>query len=170
MNITRKLMIVLALVLTPVLANAQGKIAVLDVQEAILNTDVAKNRLEAFRSEPDIAGNVKQLETLQKEFQALVEQIKKDSAVMSAEQKQAQSKKIQEKRADIEHVGRKLKAAEQEMAQKLMQELGPKLQQVVGQLIQSEGIGLLLSKQAVMHVDSSYSISAKVTDKLNQLQ
>jgi outer membrane protein len=165
-NITRKLMIVLALVLTPVLANAQGKIAVLDVQEAILNTDVAKKRLDAFRAQPDIAENVKQLET----FQALVEQIKKDSAVMSAEQKQAQSKKIQEKRADIEHVGRKLKASEQEMAQALMQELGPKLQQVVGQLIQTEGIGLLLSKQAVMHVDSSYSISAKVTDKLNQLQ
>ena len=170
MKITRRLMIVLALVLTPVLANAQGKVAVLDVQEAILNTDVAKKRLEAFREQPDITENVKQLEALQKEFQALVEQIKKDSAVMSADQKQAQSKKIQDKRADIEHVGRKLKAAEQEMAQALMQELGPKLQQAVGELIKSEGIGLLLNKQAVMHVDSSYSISAKVTDKLNQMQ
>ncbi len=163
-----KLMIVLALLLVPVLANAEGKIAVLNVQEAILNTDVAQKRLEAFRNQPDIAENVKQLETLQKEFQALVEQIKKDSAVMSADQKQAQSKKIQDKRADIEHVGRKLKTAEQDMAKALMQELGPRLQQVVGELIQGEGIGLLLNQQGVMHVDSSFSITAKVTDKLNQ--
>jgi outer membrane protein len=161
---------VLALVLSPLLANAQGKIAVLDVQEAILNTDVAQQRLEAFRKQPDVAANVKELEGLQKEFQAMVEKIKKDSAVMSPEQQQAQSKKIQEKRSDIEHVGRKLKASEQEMAQGLMQELGPKLQQVVGELIQTEGIGLLLSKQAVMHADAGYSISAKVTDKLNQLK
>lgn len=160
------------MLLVPVLANAQGqgKIAVLDVQEAILNTDIAQQRLEAFRKQPDVADNVKQLEAMQKEFQALVEQIKKDSAVMSPEQKQAQSKKIQEKRADIEHVGRKLKASEQEMAQSLMQELGPKLQQVVGELIETEGIGLLLNKQAVMHTDTGFNISAKVTDKLNQMQ
>jgi len=169
---TAKLIIVLAMLLAPVLATAQGqgKIAVLDVQEAILNTDIAQQRLEAFRKQPDVADNVKQLESMQKEFQTLVEQIKKDSAIMSPEQKQAQSKKIQEKRADIEHVGRKLKAAEQEMAQSLMQELGPKLQQVVGELIQTEGIGLLLNKQAVMHADTGFSISAKVTDKLNQMQ
>ena len=111
MKITRRLIIALTLVLTPVLASAQGKVAVLDVQEAILNTDVAKKRLESFRGQPDITENVQQLEGLQKEFKALVEQIKKDSAVMSAEQKQAQSKKIQDKRADIEHVGRKLNAA-----------------------------------------------------------
>lgn len=170
MKMTTKLIMVLALVLSPLLANAQGKIAVLDVQEAILNTDVAQQRLEAFRKQPDVAANVKELEGLQKEFQAMVEKIKKDSAVMSPEQQQAQSKKIQEKRSDIEHVGRKLKASEQEMAQGLMQELGPKLQQVVGELIQTEGIGLLLSKQAVMHADAGYSISAKVTDKLNQLK
>ena len=89
---------------------------------------------------------------------------------MSPEQKQAQSKKIQDKRGDIEYVARKLKASEQEMAQSLMQELGPRVQQVVGELIQSEGIGLLLNSQAVMHVDSSFNISAKVTDKLNQLK
>ena len=165
-----KLVMVLALVLAPVVASAEGKIAVLNVQEAILNTDVAQKRLEEFRNQPEIAENVKEMEKLQKEYQALVEQIKKDSAVMSPEQKQAQSKKIQDKRGDIEYVARKLKASEQEMAQSLMQELGPRVQQVVGELIQSEGIGLLLNSQAVMHVDSSFNISAKVTDKLNQLK
>ena len=37
------------------------------------------------------------------------------------------------------------------------------------EIITSEGIGLLLQRGAVIHADASYSITAKVTDKLNQM-
>ena len=50
----------------------------------------------------------------------------------------------------------------------LLQELGPKVQEVLREIISSEGIGLLLQRGAVIHADASYSITAKVTDKLNQ--
>lgn len=149
-------------------ATAEGKIAVLNAQQAIINTEVAQNRLKALRQEPGYAENRKRLEELGKSYQETVEQIQKDAAVMSVEQKQAEGKKIQEKRADIEHVQRKLQTAEQELLQAVAQEMAPKLQQVVTELIAAEGIGLLLNQQAAMHADSSFSITAKVTDKLNQ--
>ena len=44
----------------------------------------------------------------------------------------------------------------------------PKVQAVLRELIQSEGIGLLIQRSAVIHADNGYSITAKVTDKLNQ--
>ena len=149
---------------------AEGKIAVLNAQQAIINTEVAQNRLKALRDESGYAENRKQLEDLGKSYQDKVAQIQKDAAVMSAEQKQAEGKKIQEKRADIEHVQRKLQAAEQELLQAVAQEMAPKLQKVVTELIASEGIGLLLNQQAAMHADSSFSITAKVTEKLNQMK
>lgn len=152
------------------LASAEGKIAVLNIQEAILNTEVAQGRLQALRAEAEYAENRKQLEALGKEHDAAAQQLQKDLAVMSNDQKAAATKKLQEKRADIEHVARKLQAAEQELGQALIQELAPKLQQVVTELIKTEGIGLLIDRKAALHADSSFSITAKVTDKLNQMK
>ncbi len=150
--------------------HAEGKIAVLNAQQAIINTEVAQTRLKALREEAGYAENRKQLEALGKSYQDTVAQLQKDAAVMSNEQKQTEAKKIQEKRADIEHVQRKLQASEQELLQAVAQEMAPKLQKVVGELIESEGIGLLLNQQAAMHADSSFSITAKVTDKLNKMK
>lgn len=149
-------------------AQAQGKIAVLDIQSAILNTDVAQERLKALRNEPDFKDNRKELESLKKEHDKMVEKLKKDLAVLSAEQKQAKSQRISEKRADIEHVARKLQAAEQQLVQEVVQELAPKMQEVVGELIKNEQIGLLLDRKATLHVDNAFNITAKVTDKLNK--
>ena len=155
---------------TSVAAMAEGKIAVLNAQQAIINTELAQSRLKDLQKETSYADNRKQLESLGKSYQKTVEQLQKDAAVMNNEQKQAEAKKIQEKRADIEFVQRKLQTAEQELLQAVAQEMAPKLQKVVSDLIESEGIGLLLNQQAAMHVDSSYSITSKVTDKLNQLK
>ena len=47
--------------------------------------------------------------------------------------------------------------------------MGPKVQEVLRDLIKSEDIGLLLQRGAVIHADAGYSITAKVTDKLNQV-
>jgi outer membrane protein len=153
-----------------VAASAEGKIAVLNAQQAIINTEAAQSKLKALRAESGYADNLKQLEALGKSYQDKVAQLQKDAAVMSQDQKQTEAKKIQEKRADIEHVQKKLQAAEQSLLQAVAQELAPKLQKAVAELIESENIGLLLNQQAAMHADSGFSITAKVTDKLNQMK
>lgn len=151
-------------------AMAEGKIAVLNVQQAVVNTKVAQERLKELQKEPGFKQNRDELEALGKSYQETVEQLQKDAAVMSAEQKQAERKKLQEKYGDMEHIKRKLQATEQEFLQALMQELGPNLKQAVDELIKEEGIGMIINQQATMYVDTGYSITAKVTDKLNKLQ
>jgi len=149
-------------------APAQGKIAVLDAVGAVMRTDEAQKRLKALRAQPAYDANSKQREKLIKEYQDQVQQLQKDMAVLSAEQRQTQGKKLEDKRSDIEHVERKLQESEQELLQQLMQDLGGKLQKVVTDLIKSEGIGLLLDKKAAIHVDNSYDLSPKVTEQLNK--
>ena len=60
-------------------------------------------------------------------------------------------------------------AAEQAAGQALLQDMAPKVQEVLRELIATEGIGLLLQRGSVIHADAGYSITAKVTDKLNQV-
>lgn len=149
-------------------APVQGKIAVLDAVGAVMHTDEAQKRLKALKAQPSFDSDSKDHDRLIKEYQDMVAQLQKDMAVMSADQRQAQGKKIEDKRSDIEHVEHKLQEAEQELMQQLMSDLGGKLQKVVTDLIKSEGIGLLLDRKAAIHVDNSFDLSAKVTEQLNK--
>jgi outer membrane protein len=149
-------------------AAVQGKVAVLDPQLAIISTDEAQKRLKALDSQPDFDSNKKALDKLKKDYEDTVKQLQKDMATLSAEQKDAQGKKLESKRSDMEHIARKLQASQQDLLQSLMQEMEPKFKKVVSDLIKSENIGLLLDARAVMHVDAGFNITNKVTEQLNK--
>lgn len=153
--------------LLPVTASAQGKIAVVNLQEAILQSDAAQQRLSEIRSEDGYKSDKDEFERLKVELDKLVKEFQKDAAVMSQEQQLAARKRLTSKQADLEHVAGKLQQAEQATGQALLQELSPVVQEVLRELIATEGIGLLLQRNSVIHADPGYSITAKVTDKLN---
>ena len=153
----------------PSLAWAQGKIAVVNLQEAILQSDVAVKRLNEVRNGEDYKSDKAEFDRLKGEFDELVKDFQKDAAAMSQEQQVAARQKLASKQADLEHVTGKLQQAEQLAGQTLLQEMSPKVQDVLRDLIATEGIGLLLQRSSVIHADAGYSITAKVTDKLNQM-
>lgn len=153
----------------PAMGWAQGKIAVVNLQEAILQTDQAQKRLNDVREQDDYKADKAEFDKLKKEFDDLLQNFQKDAAVMSQEQQGTARQKLATRQSDLEHVTKKLQAAEQNAGQSLLQELSPKVQEVLRELIQTEGIGLLLQRSSVIHADAGYSITAKVTDKLNQL-
>lgn len=167
MNKLSKLVVLSIALVAPLMAAAQGKIAVLDVQTAILQTEAAKKEFKDLQSRADYAQSLTQFETLQKTFQENREKLQKDSAVMSDDQKKAESQKLQNSATDIQHVKKKLQAAEQDLAKKLMQAFYPKLQKIMPELIKEESIGLLLDKKSALHVDNGYDVTAKVTAMLN---
>jgi outer membrane protein len=166
-NIVKTTIAVLALTL-PAMGWAQGKIAVVDLQEAILQTDLAQKRLTEVRDQDDYKSDKAEFDRLKKEFDELVKNFQKDAAVMSQEQQMSARQKLASKQADLEHVTGKLQKAEQGAGQALLQEMAPKVQEVLREIIAAEGIGLLLQRASVIHADAGYSITAKVTDKLNQ--
>ncbi len=158
-----------AVLALPTFALAQGKIAVVNVQEAILQTDLAQKRLNAVREEEDYKSDKAEFDRLKDEFDEMVRKLQTDMAVMSTEQQKAARQKLTTKQGDLEHVTGKLQQAEQSAGQAILQEMSPKVQEVLRELIATEGIGLLLQRNSVIHADAGYSLTAKVTDKLNQL-
>ncbi|MEP0202383.1 MAG: OmpH family outer membrane protein [Halioglobus sp.] len=153
----------------PSMAWAQGKIAVVNLQEAIMQSDVAQKRLAEVRNGEDYKSDKAEFDRLKGEFDELVKEFQKDAAAMSQEQQVAARQKLASKQADLEHVTGKLQQAEQLAGQTLLQEMSPKVQDVLRDLIATEGIGLLLQRSSVIHADAGYSVTAKVTDKLNQM-
>ena len=73
------------------------------------------------------------------------------------------------KQSDLEYVAKKLQTLQTQNAQRVMQELAPQAQEVLREIIETDQIGLLLQQQAVIHADLGYNITAKVSDKMNQL-
>ncbi|MFB3079175.1 MAG: hypothetical protein ACE1Y4_14345, partial [Lysobacterales bacterium] len=82
------LLVSIALSVFPVAASAQGRIAVVNLEEAILQTDEAQQRLNGLRTEDDYKADKAELERLQAEREALIKKLKNDLAVMSPEQQQ----------------------------------------------------------------------------------
>lgn len=156
-------------------AQAQGKIAVLDIERAIYNSDAAKARIEAFNAQPDTVESNKTMERLQGEGQKLVEKLRAEEAILSPEQKAEMQKKIQGIQSDMQYEAKKMQQAQAELVANIQRELGPNLGKVIDAIVKEEGIGLLMTqpqvpqlKQLFLYVDTGYDITAKVTDRLNK--
>ena len=80
-----KITITVLVLALPTLGWAQGKIAVVDLQEAILQTDLAQKRLQDIRDQDDFKADKAEFEKLKKELDELVKKFQKDAAVMSQE-------------------------------------------------------------------------------------
>lgn len=163
-NKLKSLIAVFALTVSPV-ALADGKIAVFDVQEAILNTSMAKSEMKAFESRSDVAKMINEAERLKKEIGSLRDELAKSNA--SSEKAQEKKKTMEFKQADFELIVRKLNAERQAAGKKLMDDIGPRLEGVVKSIVEQEKIGLLLDRKAAIHADPEFDITAKVTEKLN---
>ena len=153
----------------PALGWTAEKIAVVDVQGAILQTDAAQQRINEVREQEDYKKNKAEYDRLKSEGEALLKTFQKDAAIMSQEQKATAQQKLGSMQEDLDHVTGKLQQAEQSAGQALLQEMAPSVQEVLREIIEKDGIGLLLQRQAVIHAEPSYSITSQVTDKLNQL-
>ncbi len=156
--------------LMPALATAQqDKIAVVNLQQAILQTDAAQQRLQEVEDGEDFAADKAQFETLRSELEQLAKDFQRDQAAMSEEDQVAARQKMASKQSDMEYVYKKLEALNRQTAEKVMQELAPQAQEVLREVIAADQIGLLLRAETVIHSSIAFDITAKVTDKMNQL-
>ena len=103
----------------------------------------------------------------------MVETYQKDRAVMSAEKRGDEEKRIIDKQKDLQYIAGKLQQAQQDLIERAMDEQAEAVKRVLQNLVEEQSIGMLLRADAggiVMHADRSYDISAQVTERLNQIK
>ena len=167
LKITKGLVFVAALLASFHVA-AQGRIAVVNIETAILSTDSAQTTLKALADKPDFKERKEKFEDLLKKYEEEAAAFQKDSAVLTDEQKASKIKALKDQEDEIKLHQTKLQEAQQLEAQMILRNMSQATQEVLRDLITTESIGLLLPANAVMHADNSYNITAKLTDKLNQ--
>ena len=161
------------LFLTPLLAlsapaaMAEVKIAIVDVQGAILQSEEAQRLLQQIQAEfKDEEDEIRQI---QSDAATMLERLQKDAEVMSDAEKRRLQQQIESKNNDFVFFRQKLQRQVEERQQELFSGIQGKVQKAIEELVKSEDYDLILPRQAALYVNPVYNITRKVTEKLNEL-
>lgn len=160
---------VLALLMTVFLSTsvfAEVKMAVVNVQKAILDSEEAqklrKQLQDEFKGEQD---GIRAIET---GIAALAERMQKDSEVMSDSEKRKLQQKIESERNDYIYRSQKLQKKAEERQKELFAGIDIKVQKAIEDLVRENDYDLIIPRQATLYVGDLYDITRKVTEKLNK--
>ena len=146
---------------------AEVKIAIVDVQTAILQSEEAKRLMNQIQEE--FKGEEDKIRALQSEAAVIVEKFQKDAEVMSDPEKARLQKQIESKNNDFVFFRQKLQRAIEERQKELFAGVDAKVQKAIEDLVLTEDYDLILPRQAALYVGDLYNVTRKVTEKLNQL-
>ena len=165
---SKKILLAAVLTLASAMTWAEGKIVVLDPTGAVLATNAAKAKFDKLSKSADYTAAKAKFDGVKSDYTALRESYQKDSMTWSEEKRTENEKKLQSLEQDLQFQSKKLQAAQQDVAQEVMREMGPKLEAVVKQLVEAEKIGLIVDSKSVMMAKPEFDLTAKVTEQLNK--
>ena len=161
------LMLAVAGGLLSMTATAEIKVAVVDVQRAILNSEQAKGYMlqiqEEFKQEEE------EIRSLQSDAAGFLERLQKDGEVMSEVEKRKLQQQIEDKNNDFIYLRKKLQRQIDERQQELFAGVDQKVQKAIEDLVLAEDYDLIIPRQAALYVGDLYDITRKVTEKLNAM-
>ena len=149
-------------------AVAELKIAVLDTQRALVESDEAKALLEQAAQE--LQAEEAAVQELGESIMAIQERLQTDGEVMSPSEQRKLQKEIEDKQIDYQFQVNKLQKEVNDRRQELLQQMVPKIDTVLKDLIEVEGYDLIMERSQLRYVNSKHDITRKVTEKLNEKQ
>ena len=145
---------------------ADGRLAVLDVQRALLTSDAAgdfRNKLEQ-----EFADDQQQLVDLEKQARALREKLQKNAGLSSEEETKRLRLQFQKAFAEYQRRGQELQQQRAQREQAFLNEMRPRLDEIIRKLIKDQEIALVINKQAAIYANPELDITARVVELLNQ--
>jgi outer membrane protein len=147
-------------------AAAELKIAVLDTQRALVESEEAQQLLK--RAQEELQGEENEVKSLGEEIVALQEQLQKDAEVLSPGEQRKRQKEIEDKQIDYQFLVNKLQKEVNDRRQELLQQMVPKIDAVLKDLIELEGYDLIMERSSLRYANSKHDITRRVTEKLNE--
>ncbi|RDH45021.1 OmpH family outer membrane protein [Zooshikella ganghwensis] len=157
----------LALLVAP-LASAEMKIAVINYQKAMLESDQAKRY--AKQAEAKFGGKVKTLRALEAEAKSLNQKLQKDGSAMSDSERTKLQLQLKRKAEDFQVQSKELQIEKNKADRDQIKSLKPKLDSAIAQVAKAGGYEIVLEKSAAYYVDAKHDITNKVILKLNQMR
>jgi outer membrane protein len=161
-----RLMLLPVLLLTAGSAFAELKIAVVNVQRAIGESNEAKALIAKL--EADTSADQAAIKALGADITKVQEKFNKDGDVMSDAEKRKLQKEIEDKQIDYQFRVNKFQKTVNERQQEILSQMAPKLDAVLQDIIAKDQYDLVIHRQNVVYINAKYDITAQVTEMLNQ--
>ncbi len=147
---------------------SKGKVAVLDLERAVMTTDVAREKIKTFESQKDYVEMQNKIEALQKDAAKKSADAQKESPTWSADQLANYRKEMDFIQKDLQLADQKMRAQYGDIIGGIMKDMDQKIKTAVNECIAEEKITVLLKREAVFVAIPEVDITAKVTAKLNK--
>lgn len=148
-------------------SSAGSRIVVLDLQRAIMMTDVAREKMKALESQKEYSETQKKAESIRQQLIKKQEELQKEGPAWSTDKRNNYLKDMDFMRKDFELTAQKLQAEQQALVRELMRSAEPKIKQAMDQLIKEQSIAIVLEKNATIFADRSTDITEMLVEKLN---
>ncbi|AKX44354.1 hypothetical protein AKN87_04020 [Thiopseudomonas alkaliphila] len=163
-KLTQLVVVSLALMAAP--AFAQMKIAVLDYQMALLESNAAKKY--AVDAEKKFGPQLNQLKKLEQDAKKIQDRLVKEGDKM----KQADAERLEldfkQKARDFQIKSQQLNEAKAVADRDMLQVLKPQLDKAVETILKAGNYDLVIDSAAVVDVKPQYDITLRVIEKMNQ--
>lgn len=166
----RRILLILAMAVAGSLSTtawAEVKIAVVDVQKAILSSEQARGYMEQIQKE--FRDDEDEIRNLQRDAAALLERLQKDGEVMSDTEKRKLQRQIEDKNDYFVFLRKKLQKQIDDRQQELFAGIDQKVQKAIEELVLSDDFDIIIPRHAALYVADLYDITRKVTEKLNTM-
>lgn len=142
------------------------RIAVLDLQAALLETDKIRQAFEAIDEE--LSQNLSPLRQLEEEGRALEQQLQRDAEIMAPEERRRLQQRYQEKLMQYQAMNQQLQQVQQQRRQEVINRNRPALESVVNRLLEEHSIDLLIDRQAVHFARPQFDLTPLVIEALGE--
>ncbi len=154
----------MALVATPVFA--EMKIAVLNYQMALLESDAAKRY--AVDAEKKFGPQLSKLKRLEDEAKSIQDKAEKGGSKLSQAERERLELEFNQKARDFQLQSKELNDAKEVADREMLKQLKPKLDKAVEEVLKSGDYDLVLERGAVVDVKPQYDITRRVIERINQ--
>jgi outer membrane protein len=166
----KKMMILIAawlMVSNTVLAQSQPVIGIINLEQALFNTEAARQLEESTRAL--FRNDEERLERLNNELRAIIERAQRDESIMSEDELRNLNADAEEKQVQMQIIAERLQNAWNQRQQQFIESQRQFLGRAIEAVVQEGNFDLVLNAEAVAYFNNSYNITALVTAKLNEL-
>ena len=125
-------------------ASAEDKIAIIDVQQAMFASDYAQASVKQSIESADFVALKAKAEGSAADLQAMSKEAEAKRLTWSAEEAAGHQKRMSYAKADYDLAVQKIQGEQKQLQQKVLQDLSPVFQQALTEVVQEEGVTLLL--------------------------
>jgi len=144
------------------------KIAVLDYQQALLESDAAKRY--AVDSEKRFGPQLEKLKKLESEAERLQKRLVNEGEKLAQADRERLDLEFRQKARDLQNQTNELNQAKAQADREVLEKLRPNLNKAVEEVIKKGGYDLVFDRAALIDVKPSLDITKPVIERMNQLR